>query len=75
MTMKSSELDRFGIKDSKKKSMVMAKLKEKRVIAPTTEGGRIYTISFGNNYLLRVIMEILKQKGFVSNFPNQNQRT
>ena len=72
MSMKSEELSIFGVKDSKKKSFIMAKLKEKNMIEPILEGGRIYTIKFVNNYLLRGIMLTLKDKGFVSDFLNSN---
>jgi Fic family protein len=68
MAIKSSELERFGIKSSRQKSYTITKLKEKKMLLPTKEGGRIYTISFGNSYLLRTIMEVLDQKGFVSEF-------
>lgn len=70
MTMKSEELAELGIHDSKKKSSTMAKLREKKIIEPITEGGRIYTIQFINNYLLRGIMTVLQEKGFVSDFLN-----
>jgi len=68
MAIKSSQLERFGIKSSRQKSYTITKLKEKKMLLPTKEGGRIYTISFGNSYLLRTIMEVLDQKGFVSEF-------
>ena len=68
MAIKSSELERFGINSSRQKSYTITKLKEKKMLLPTKEGGRIYTISFGNSYLLRTIMEVLDQKGFVSEF-------
>ncbi len=70
MSMKAEELSILGIKDSKKKSFTMRKLKEKKIIHPLTEGGRIYTINFANNYLLRGIMKVLNDKGFVSDFLN-----
>lgn len=73
MSMKSEELGVLGINDSKKKAVVMGKLKEKGMIIPLTEGGRIYTLKFVNNYLLRSIMSVLKEKGFVSDFLNNNQ--
>ncbi|MDD2826693.1 MAG: Fic family protein [Sulfurospirillaceae bacterium] len=72
MAMKSEELAHFGIHDSKKKSLVMAKLKDKKMIDAISEGGRIYTLKFVNNYLLRGIMQTLKSKGFVSDFLNNN---
>lgn len=70
MTMKSEELSVMGITDSKKKALTMAKLREKKMIEPITPNGRIYTIHFVNNYLLRGIMNVLQQKGFVSDFLN-----
>jgi len=72
MSMKSEELSFLGIDDSKKKSTVMGKLKNKGIIEPISKGGRIYTIRFVNNYLLRGIMRVLKDKGFVSDFLNNN---
>ena len=73
MSMKSEELSFLGINDSKKKSIIMGKLKEKRIVEAISKGGRIYTIGFVNNYLLRGIMKVLKEKGFVSDFLNTNQ--
>lgn len=72
MTMKSEELDAIGIHNSKQKSIVMGRLRDRRIIKPITEGGRIYTIQFANNYLLRGIMKVLNEKGFVSDFLNNN---
>ena len=72
MCMKSEELSFLGINDSKKKSRIIAKLKDKKIIMPTTENGRIYTLRFVNNYLLRGIMKILDNNGFVSDFLNNN---
>jgi len=68
MAIKSAELERFGITSSRQKSYTIAKLRDKKMIMPIKEGGRVYTISFGNSYLLRTIMEVLDQKGFVSEF-------
>ena len=68
MSIKSSELERFGIIASRQKSYTITKLRDKKMIMPIKEGGRVYTISFGNSYLLRTIMEVLDQKGFVSEF-------
>jgi Fic family protein len=71
MAIKSSELDRFGIKGSQKKSYVMQKLRDKNMVRPTKEGGRIYTIYFANNYLLRGVIQTLEENGFVADFLNQ----
>ncbi|MGQ4002771.1 hypothetical protein QIW31_06980 [Francisellaceae bacterium CB299] len=72
MAMKSEELKALGIHDSKAKAKVMANLKDKQIIKPTTKNGRIYTLRFVNNYLLRGVMKILEEKGFVSDFLNTN---
>ncbi|HCZ18245.1 Fic family protein [Wolinella succinogenes] len=70
MMMKSEELSHMGITDSRKKASTMAKLRDKKMIQPIVPNGRIYTIHFVNNYLLRGIMNVLQQKGFVSDFLN-----
>ncbi len=70
MAIKSSELSRFGIEDSKKKAYLMSKLKKKNIVTPLKDGGRVYTIVFENNYLLRSLIEVLRRKGFVSDFLN-----
>ncbi len=72
MSMKAEELSFLGIKDSKEKSRIMSKLKEKKMIMSTTPKGRIYTLKFGNNYLLRGIMKVLQENGFISDFLEHN---
>ncbi len=72
MTIKSSELDKFGIKTSHQKSYVMQKLRDKGMVQAITEGGRTYTIRFANNYLLRSVVQTLKENGFVADFLNHN---
>lgn len=74
MQMKSEELDAFGIEDSVQKSRTMAKLKEKHMVRSLTLGGRIYTIHFANNYLLRGIIHSLEKEGFVADFLNNTKR-
>lgn len=69
--MKSEELGKFGIHDSKKKSRIMAKLRNNKIVQPIKEGGRIYTINFVNSYLLRGIIKALEKEGFVSDFLNK----
>lgn len=72
MSMKAEELSRFGIKDSKEKSYIITKLKDKQMIKSIVDGGRIYTVYFVNSYLLRGVMQVLKDNGFVSDFLNNN---
>ena len=71
MSMKAEELSFLGVSDSKAKSKMMGKLKDKNIIMPTTPNGRIYTLKFVNNYLLRGVMKVLEQNGFISDFLNK----
>lgn len=70
LSMKSEELSFLKIEDSKEKSKIMGKLRDKNIIIPITKNGRIYTLNFVNNYLLRCVMQILENNGFVSDFLN-----
>ncbi|MCB4782660.1 MAG: Fic family protein [Sulfurovum sp.] len=74
MAMKAEELSILGIEKSKQKSAIISKLKNKNIIIPTKNKGRIYTINFINNYLLRGIMQVLSDNGFVSDFLNNNEK-
>lgn len=71
MLIKSTELSKFGIENSVQKSRFMTKLKGKKILRSVKEDGRIYTVNFVNNYLLRGVIESLKQEGFVSDFLNK----
>ena len=71
LSMKAEELSFLGIENSKEKSKIMGKLKNRNIIMPTTPNGRIYTLKFVNNYLLRGAMKVLEQNGFVSDFLNK----
>jgi Fic family protein len=73
MVIKSEELANFEITNSVQKSRVMHKLKEKNIIQPIKQGGRIYTINFVNNYFLRGVIKSLEAEGFVSDFLNKNK--
>ncbi len=68
MQMKSEELSRFGINKSLQKSRFIARLRDKKIISATKNGGRFYTINFVNNYLLRGVIKMLEDNGFVSDF-------
>lgn len=72
ITMKSEELKNFGITNAVQKSRIMAKLRGKNMIIPTKTNGRIYTINFVNNYLLRGIIKSLENEKFVPEFLNKN---
>ncbi len=72
ITMKSEELKNFGITNAVQKSRIMAKLRGKNMIIPIKTNGRIYTINFVNNYLLRGIIKSLENEKFVPEFLNKN---
>ncbi len=71
-SIKSQELSKIGIDKSIEKSRLINKLKEKNIIKPIKKGGRIYTINFINNYLLRGVVKYLEKEGFVSDFLEGN---
>lgn len=47
------------------------KLVERRMLAPTHEGARQYTVSFSNNYLLRGVIRALSAEGFIPDALNR----
>jgi len=64
--IKSSDLnDIIKSKYSTQRSRVIKKLREKKMIIPVKENSRKYSICFNNNYLLRGVMTVLVNKGFV----------
>jgi len=73
MLIKAEELSEIWIMDSVQKSRIMSKLREKNIIHPISKGGRIYTISFVDNYLLRWVINTLKREWFVSEFLNDSR--
>lgn len=72
MQIKSEELSEIGITDSKKKAQMMKTLRDNTLVFPLKENGRVYTINFVNNYLLRGVIHILDKKWFVSDFLSHN---
>lgn len=72
MCIKSADLKNFGFETPQQKSYAMQKLKDKGMVRAIADGGRIYTIQFINNYLLRSVIQTLKENGFVADFLNQN---
>jgi len=72
MAMKAEELGKLGIVNSVQKSRIMRRLRDKKILQATTKGGRVYTIKFANNYLLRGVIKFLEKEGFVSDFLNKN---
>jgi Fic family protein len=66
MSIKSGDLEKvIGHESSVQRSRILKKLKDKKMLIPINEGGRVYTIGFTNNYLLRGVMYVLEQNGFI----------
>lgn len=62
----SSDIEKiFPGKVYTQRSRVLNKLKKSKLITNLPDNKRKYVISFNNNYLLRYIIEILKQNGFI----------
>lgn len=53
-------------KSPSERSRVISKLKDERLILPLKENGREYFIRFNSNYLLRGIVDALKEESFIS---------
>lgn len=66
MTIKSSDLEKvIGQESPVQRSRIIRKLLDKKMLQPIQENGRIYTIGFNNNYLLRSVIRALEQNGFI----------
>jgi len=73
MSMKAKELTKMGIKKSLNKSRTIKRMRDKKILIPIKKNGRIYTINFRSSYLLRWVIEVLNENGFVSEFLNIKQ--
>lgn len=68
MFVKSGDLETILNEESTaQRTRILNRLKDKKMLVPLKKDGRIYTIHFQNNYLLRGITEILSKEGFVAN--------
>ncbi len=66
MSIKSADLEAIiGQESSVQRSRILKRLKDKKMLVPLKEKGRVYTIGFANNYLLRGIAHVLENNGFV----------
>lgn len=66
MTIKSADLEKIlGEESPVQRSRILKKLKDRAMLIPLKENGRIYTIGFANNYLLRGIIHVLRENGFI----------
>ncbi len=66
MTIKSADLEKIlGEESPVQRSRILKKLKDRAMLISLKENGRIYTIGFANNYLLRGIIHVLRENGFI----------
>jgi Fic family protein len=73
MNIKSADLEVIlGEESPVQRSRILKKLKDKEMLMPLKENGRIYTIGFANNYLLRGIIYVLQENGFIPDSLNRN---
>jgi Fic family protein len=74
MVIKSGDLEAvIGDESSVQRSRIIKRLKEKKMLQPLTKAGRVYTIGFANNYLLRGVTHVLEKNGFIPAFMNRNK--
>lgn len=72
MYIRSGDLEKIiGKESSVQRSRIIKKLKDKSMLFPLKDNGRIYTIGFVNNYLLRGVAHILSKNAFVPDFLNK----
>jgi Fic family protein len=66
MKIKSADLEKMiGKESSVQRSRILKKLRDKNMLVPIKEKGRIYTIGFASNYLLRGVMYVLEKNSFI----------
>lgn len=66
MVIRSADLVKIiGQESPVQRSRILKKLKDKKMLVPLGEKGRVYTIGFANNYLLRGITHVLEKNSFV----------
>ena len=73
MNIKSADIEKIiGQESSVQRSRIIKRLRDKGMLLPLKENGRIYTMGFSNTYLLRGIINILEKNGFVPHSLNKN---
>ena len=74
MTIKSVDLETvLGKTTPVARSRIIGGLKQRDMLRPVKKGGRIYTLGFANNYLLRGAFNALEKEGFVPASLNRNE--
>lgn len=66
MCIKSADLERIiGQESSVQRSRILKRLRDKNMLIPLKEKGRVYTVGFANNYLLRGVVHVLEKNSFI----------
>jgi Fic family protein len=66
MKLRSADLKKIiGQESPVQRSRIIKRLKDKGMLRPLKETGRVYTIGFVNNYLLRGVIKSLEDNSFV----------
>jgi Fic family protein len=74
MKIKSADLEKIiGGESVVQRSRILKKLKDKQMLRPLTPNGRVYTIGFINNYLMRGVMHVLEENNFIPKSLNTRQ--
>lgn len=73
MAIRSADLEKIiGAESAVQRSRILKRLREKRMLLPLKEKGRVYTIGFANNYLMRGVVRVLEKNSFVPVSLNKN---
>ncbi len=73
MQIKSADVEKIiNEKSAVQRSRIINRLKNKKMLVPLKKDGRIYTIKFSNNYLLRGIINLLEKECFIPQSLNKN---
>ena len=63
---KAGELDNdLGGLTSRQRTHLISKMKDSGFIRPLKKSGRIYCVSFMNNFLMRSLIQILERENFI----------
>lgn len=74
MSLRSADIEKLiGQESSVQRSRIIKKLKDKGMLVPLREKGRVYTIGFSNTYLLRGIINVMEKNGFIPHSLIKNQ--
>lgn len=62
---KASDVDGIPSMNQRQRTSLLKDLRDKKMIQPTTEGGRLYYVHFKNNFLMRSLVKILEDLNFI----------